>query len=197
MTPRSCSAAAALLVLAGLSACATAPGVEVTRFHLNQPIARGEITVEPQPGTDAGSLEFRTYAAAVEAELAKQGFTVRPGLQGSEQVAVVDIQRGIRPGALPGRSPVTIGIGGGSFGRNVGIGLGTSFGLGKPRSTDVEMTTLAVQIKRRSDASMIWEGRAVLEDKGNRTSPDQDIARLAAALFSGFPGASGQTVTVR
>ncbi len=196
MTPRAFSAAAALLVLTGLSACATTPGVEVTRFHLNQPIARGEITVEPQPGADAASLEFRTYAAAVEAELAKQGFTIRPGLQGSEQVAVVDIQRGVRPG-LPGRSPVTIGIGGGSFGGNVGVGLGTSFGLGKPRSTDVEMTTLAVQIKRRSDSSMMWEGRAMLEDKGNRTSPDQDIARLAAALFSGFPGTSGQTVTVK
>ncbi len=180
-----------------LAACASGPPpAEVTRFHLNQPLSRGVITVEPLPGQDQNSLEFNTYASAVGAELARVGFNYQPDLKGSELVAVTGVDRGIRPGITGERSPVSIGIGGGTFGRNVGIGLGTSFGVGKKRSNDIESTLLSVQIKRRSDSSVIWEGRAQMEDRGNRLSPDDAVGRLARALFQDFPGESGRTVSV-
>ena len=180
-----------------LAACASGPpSAEVTRFHLGQPISRGIITVEPLAGRDQSSLEFTTYANAIGAELARVGFDVQPSLKGSELVAVADVARGVRPSIGGQRSPVTVGIGGGSFGGNVGVGLGTSFGLGKAKSNDVESTMLSVQIKRRSDSTVIWEGRAQMEDRGNRISPDVEVGRLARALFQDFPGESGRTVTV-
>ena len=49
-----------------LAGCATTRPVEVTRFHLNQPIARGTIDVEPLAAGGPASLEFKTYAAAVQ-----------------------------------------------------------------------------------------------------------------------------------
>lgn len=195
--PRFALRSAILPSALALAACASGPqNAEVTRFHLGQSISRGVITVEALPGRDQNSLEFRTYASAIGAELARVGFNVQPDLKGSELVAVADVERGVRPGVGGERSPVSIGIGGGTFGRNVGIGLGTSFGLGKGQSNDVEATLLSVQVKRRSDASVIWEGRAQMEDRGNRLSPDEEVGRLARALFQDFPGESGRTVTV-
>src|SRR3546814_2041563 len=75
----------------------------------------------------------------------------------SDLIATVDVQRGIQPSALPARSPVTIGVGGGTYGGGLGIGLGTSFGLGKGKSRDITVTTLAAQLKRASDEAVIWE----------------------------------------
>ena len=51
-------------------------------------------------------------------------------------------------------------------------------------------------IKRRVDQSPVWEGHARSVVGG--PTPDAAIAdRLAAALFTGFPGESGRTITVR
>ena len=70
----SLSRSAAILLAALLAGCQTAdsgvePGASVTRFHLGQPIARGEIRVEPAEAARADSLEFAQHAAAVEREL--------------------------------------------------------------------------------------------------------------------------------
>ena len=48
-----------------LAGCSTEPGVQVTRFHLNQPIATGQISVEPMMVADRGSPEFQTYASII------------------------------------------------------------------------------------------------------------------------------------
>lgn len=186
-----------LTLAAALAACTTAaPPAEVTAFHLNQPIARGAITIRPlSPGT-VDTLEYRSYVSTVAAELAKLGFTYDPKLATAEQVATIDIQRGIRASALPPRSPVSIGIGGGSFGGGLGVGIGTSFGIGGKKSQDTAVTTLAVQIKRTSDESVVWEGRAA--SRADADSPaGNEVARLAAALFKDFPGQSGKTVVVK
>lgn len=188
--------AASILALAG---CVTpAPPVEVTRFHLGQPIARGEVAVEPRDPTAANSLEYRGYADAVSAELARLGFAIAPGISKSEVVAVVDVRRGTRD-AMAERSPVSIGIGGGTFGSGVGVGGGVSFPIGRARSREIVMTELAIQLKRRSEGTVIWEGRA--RGEARATSPQADPAamgrRLAQALFAGFPGESGRTITVK
>ena len=120
----------------------------------------------------------------------------------SELVAVVDVQRMSREG--PPRSSglsIGLGIGGASFGRHsaVGGGGGVSFPVGRPRPNEVVGTQLSVQIKRRSDGSVIWEGRAMGEARGGTpgAEPDATAARLAHALFLGFPGESGRTVVVK
>jgi len=188
----------AVAVLGGLAlaGCTTGPSTQVTRFHLNQPIAPGQITVEPMMGADRGSPEFQTYANIVGAQLARIGFTEAPGLAKSEQVAVVQVDRAFFDG--PPRSSFSIGIGGGSFGWHGGAGgeVGTTF-AGKP--TQNVATRLIVQIKRRSDGTTIWEGRAETTARFGRpeAQPTAAVERLAAAMFEGFPGISGRTISVK
>ncbi len=190
------AAAVAVLALAG---CATTPSTRVTRFHLEQPIARGEIAVEPLVPSDKDSLEFQTYASIVGAELARIGFTEAPGLKQSELVAVMAVERGSRE-TLAQRSPVSVGVGGGTGGYGGGgVGVGISFPIGKKRSNEVVVTRLSVQIKRRSDSTVVWEGRAETAASAGSAAaePAATVRTLAAALFRDFPGASGKTITVR
>ena len=105
------------------------------------------------------------------------------------------------PGAFESvskRSPITIGIGGGTGGGGLGIGLGTSFGIGKAKAKQIIITQLSVQIKRRADQNVIWEGRAITEAPEGAPAAQPGLAadKLASALFKGFPGTSGTTITV-
>ena len=54
-----------------VAACASTDrfAADVTRFHLNQPMAKGTVFLQPATASAAGGLEFRTYADAVAAEL--------------------------------------------------------------------------------------------------------------------------------
>ena len=54
------------------------------------------MAVEPRDPTAANSIEFRTYAAAVQAELARVGFRPAASTGRSEVVAVIDVMRGTR-----------------------------------------------------------------------------------------------------
>lgn len=193
---------AALAIAATLAGCASGPGpgeayrTEVTRFHLGGQFARGPISVEPIDPTQAGSLEFRAQAAAVSRELARLGWTVVPGVGQAEQVATVYIERGTRE-ALARRSPVSVGVGGstGSFGSGVGLGLG--FNLGGNRDRGVVATMMEVRLKRRSDGTAFWEGRAIDEAPADDpTVGPAAIDRLTYALFRDFPGVSGETIRV-
>jgi len=186
----------AMLGTLALAGCSTGPGVQVTRFHLNQPIATGQISVEPMMAVDRGSPEFQTYASIVGSELARIGFSEAPGLAKSEQVAVIQVDRMFFDG--PPKSSFSIGIGGGSYGWHGGAGgsVGTTF-AGKP--TQNVATRLIVQIKRRSDGTTIWEGRA--ETHARFGTPEAQSAaavqHLASAVFEGFPGVSGRTISVK
>jgi hypothetical protein len=189
---------AALVSVLALAGCATTPTTRVTRFHLEDSIARGEVAVEPLVPADKGSLEYQTYASIVGAELARIGFTEAPGLKQSEQVAVIAVERGSRE-TLAQRSPVSVGVGGGTGGYGGGVGLGISFPIGKKRPNEIVVTRLTVQLKRRSEGTVIWEGRAdTAAPVGTAAAdPAATVRTLAAALFKDFPGASGKTITVK
>ena len=186
----------AMLGTLALAGCDTAPGIQVTRFHLNQPIAPGQISVEPMLAADRSSPEFQTYASIVGAELARIGFSEAPGLAKSEQVAVIQVDRMFFDG--PPKSSFSIGIGGGSYGWHGGAGgsVGTTF-AGKP--TQNVATRLIVQIKRRSDGTTIWEGRAETHARfgAPEAQPAAAVQHLASAVFQGFPGVSGRTISVK
>lgn len=186
-----------------LGACATtAPRTEVTRFHLGQQLAPGQIAIEPLPAQPllGESVEFQTYAGAVGAELKRLGYTVTPGLATSELVASIGVSRGTRE-SLQQRSPISIGLGaggGGGYGGGVGLGGGVSFPIGRS-SRGVTVTQLMVQIKRRSEGSVIWEGRAqaAAPEGTPYADPGQAVAKLAQAMFADFPGESGRTIEVK
>ena len=202
------SGAGALFLALSLSACATdrgsgsgtASGASVTRFHLGQEIARGEIRVEPADPARANSLEFAQISTSVARELSRLGWTVASGNARSEQVALVRVDQGSRE-AMRSRSAVSVGVGGGTGGwggGGAGVGVGATLPIGS-RSNEIVVTELGVRIQRRSDATVAWEGRAELEAGAGTAlaQPAAAVDRLAAALFQGFPGESGRTIRVR
>ena len=178
--------ASALLLAASVAGCSTMGGgegaqggTEVTRLHLGQPIARGRIAVEAFDAADANMPEFANYAAAVGSQLSRLGWTLVTATGQSEQVALVDVEQGSR-GALQGR------------GMRTGAGAAPA-AAGSP--SDAQATMLEVSIKRRSDGSVIWEGRALSEaGSSGRTAA---VQRLSEALFRDFPGESGRTIRTR
>jgi hypothetical protein len=175
--------------------------VDVTRFHLNQPIARGTFSVEPVSSTMSATPEFQTYGNAVAREMEKLGFT-RAGTQPSDLIVGVTFTRASR-GFVEKRAPVSIGLGaggggGGWRGGGVGLGGGVGFGIGGGQR-EVVGSELAVQIRRRGDGTTIWEGRALTDSLENTpgAQPVFQADRLANALFRNFPGESGITTTVK
>lgn len=191
-----------LLLAAALAGCQSNGGgtrpVDVTSFHLGQPIARGQIAVETFAVPDAGGPEFKIYAEAVARELMRLGWTLTDTVGKSEQVALVRIEQSSYVDH-PGGSPVSVGVGGGTGGwSGGGVGGGVAFDLsGKPH--EMVMTTLQVRIKRRSDGTVFWEGRASGAARPDRPEgqPSAIAARLADAMFRDFPGESGRTISVR
>ncbi|MCK0532993.1 DUF4136 domain-containing protein [Sphingobium agri] len=184
-----------------LAGCATAvPPVEVTRFHVGNPARSGTVAVEEMPANPDAGLEFRTYAAAVEQELQRAGFSAVPAVTRSEYVASVGFRRSFRPAGYgnDGR-PVSVGVGGGvGSGGYSGLGVGIGINLsGRPK--DVVTTELQVQIRRRSDSTTIWEGRAFTQAREGTPAAQPGIAaqKLANALIGGYPGESGRTITVK
>jgi hypothetical protein len=171
---------------------------EVTRFHLGQPIARSTIAVEAANASLTNTPEFRTYQDIIGRQLSRLGWTVVTTVGQSEQVAVVDVRQEMRAGP-PRRPPVTIGVGGGTGGWRSGVGGGVAVGVGGGGPRAVSSTVLEVRLKRRSDGSVIWEGRGHAEGaaRGPYGQPAPAVERLADALFRDFPGESGRTITIR
>jgi len=190
---------AALAAVAALAACATTapPGAEVTRFHLGQPIARATVALVPADPAAAFSLEYRTYAAAVARELAAQNFMPEGNDPASVYVGTLAVTRSSRP--APRRGGVSIGLGGGIGGgyRSGGaIGGGVSVPLGSSGARELISTMLSLQLRRRSDSTMVWEGRASSAVVGAATDLAGTVPVLAHALLEGFPGPAGKTVRV-
>lgn len=187
------------LAAVALAGCVAPTGpVEVTRFHAADvsPLARGTISVEPGPGQVPGSLEWQAYQGAVARELVRLGYSEAPVGQGA-QVALVSLVRDrFRPER--NRSPVSVGVGGstGSYGSGVGLGVGIDLS-GRP--AEQVATRLSVTIRQRGATANLWEGRAEHTVKASSPLAQTSLGapKLAAALFEGFPGNSGETIGVR
>jgi len=182
-----------LLLAAALAGCASgggkqrpvAGGVDVARFHLGEPVARAQIAIEPFDKADGNRPEFPAYAAAVGRQLTRLGWTVVPTTTGSEQIALIDLEQGSRE-AVAALSAARIGRG-----LSATVPAGTS--------ANVTASLLEVAIRRRSDGTVFWEGRAVDEAPTGSSGAARTAAveRLASALFRDFPGESGRTIRVR
>ncbi|WP_411340083.1 DUF4136 domain-containing protein [Sphingopyxis sp. J-6] len=194
-----------------LGGCATAvPPVEVTRFHSAAPTgwaAGTRYVVDAAPlgdpaamvGAAGPSLEWDSYRAAVERQLQLQGFV--PAENGARAPLKVRIgfDRADRNAGVGKRSPVSVGVGGstGSYGSGVGLGIGINLGGGGSKwMLDLQ---LAVRIDDAATGQALWEGRALtaVSAKAPAAQPSLAAAKLADALFKGFPGESGRTITVK
>jgi hypothetical protein len=183
-----------------LSGCVTPVGpVEVTRFHAPDIAALGKGTIEvvPAPGSDGNSLEWQSYRGAVLRQLVLLGYGEAAAGTASGQVAELRLARETyKPERSSG--PVSVGIGGstGSYGSGVGLGIGLNL---SPKPAEQIETELGVMIKDRTSAQSLWEGRASFTVSVKSPLADTGLAapKLAAALFQGFPGTSGETIAVK
>lgn len=199
MKTRVLIAVAAMAAMAG--GCSTTGGgraapVEATRYHLSQPIPPGTVAVQAGAAQVAGP-EFSLYTGAVMREMERLGFTPAATGGSPDYVAAIGFTRTDR-GQVRTRPPLTIGGGIGGFGGSVGGGVGASVGVGSKTRTVYGME-LSVQIRRRGDNTVVWEGKAVTDTLSGApgAQPNDGAARLAAALFKEFPGQSGITTTVK
>jgi hypothetical protein len=189
---------AAALALGGCVA-PTGP-VEVTRFSAPDisALGKGTIAVEPAPGQDGASLEWRTYQAAVLRQLALQGYAEAPAGAISSQVAELRLARSTYRPERQGGGPVSVGVGGstGSYGSGLGVGIGINL---SPRPAEQIETALGVMIKDRTSKATLWEGRASFAVRATSPLAESSLgaAKMAEALFKGFPGKSGETIAVK
>lgn len=192
---------AAVLPLAALSGCVAYTGpVEVTRFHRAAEMtvpASGTVAVRAMIEEDRGSLAYTPYLGAVRRELQAIGFSEVAGADQAAYIAEVHVERG-RADSFEERSPVSVGVGGrtGSYGSGVGVGIGIN--LGGSGGGERLFTELLVRIVERESGIAIWEGRAVqgASPTSPAAQPGLAASKLAQALFEGFPGVSGRTITV-
>lgn len=184
----------ALLMLPAAVAAATWK-IDVTRFHLLAPpapaLAGASMAVEPAD-PNAPALQFGALAAAAGAELAGAGF--KPATTGQPADYVARIALTGSSEEVRKRAPISIGIGGGRGGWNGGVSGGVAFPLGGGTRT-VTTALITIQIRRASDNSAVWEGRA--SAIAPTTDPFSAAPALLKALFSGFPGPNGQSQTVK
>jgi hypothetical protein len=183
-----------------LAACQTPIGpVEVTRFHDAAALARlgqGTITVMAAPGfSDGQTLELASYQSAITRELQRVGYT-QAAAGTSQQVAEVRVERfTVRPDRS--RGPVSVGVGGstGSYGGGVGVGIGLDLSGGPKEQVTTE---LSVMIRDAATRATVWEGRANFTVPASAPLAQTQLgaAKMAEALFRGFPGNNGETIEV-
>ena len=200
-------AAAALLVLGG---CAEPFNAKVSRFQ-QLPASNGQSFViqAADPKLDGG-IEFGQYAQIVSAKLASQGYHQAADPAHADLVVKMgyDVDKGREKTVTTGLSPYAFG---GAFGGPYGRGYGGSwgyygrsrfaFGFNDPFLLDDDVTSFTVytseldlQINRNDNGQRVFEGTA----KAQSRSDDLPylVPKLVEAMFTGFPGNSGETVKI-
>lgn len=199
-------AAAMLLGISalGLSACATGLRTQVSRYQA-MPAPQGQsFVVVPQNPSDMGGLEFSRYAALVTQAMQAQGYAPAPSI--NQATMVVQVGYGVSDAQTEIRSYP-------SYGYGHGFGWGYPFYYGRHsylwgwndpfwyggyssdiRSYTYYVTELDIDVRRKVDNASLFEGKA------KARSRTDDLARtvpsLVEAMFTGFPGNSGETVKI-
>ena len=183
------------VTLAGCAAPAFVTPVEVTRFTGDAPsqLGRGTISIAASSSLDPESLEFSLYSAELAEQLSALGYDVVGG--DAAQIAVIELDQFTNQPER--RSPVSVGgsAGTGSYGSGVGLGVGIN--LSPPPADEID-TTVAVYIQPADGGTNLWEGRASFTATTNSEFADPSMAanRAIRALFTDFPGSSGETIVV-
>jgi hypothetical protein len=173
--------------------------VEVTRFLADNAapaLGHGAITVSAAKDGVADEREGATYEAAVIDRLAGVGYDTLGKPASDGQTVELTIRHAeLEPAEGPhkpvhGAMEAGVSSHGGSY-TSLAIGVD----LSKPAKALVS-TRLEARIRDKASGAVLWEGRADIATRdGDAHWTDQAIAsKLAAALFSGFPGKSGETI---
>ena len=182
----------AALALAG---CATPFKADVARFQTQLPAPQGQsFVVEASNPALQGGIEFGQYANLVAGELTRYGY--RPAASGERADLVVRMDYGVDKGrervvSSPGFGDPWYGGGYGGYGRG---GFGPGWGGTDVSSYTVYTSGLNLQINRAADGSRLFEGQAEAQSRDNNLQAI--VPNLVEAMFTGFPGNSGERVRI-
>lgn len=209
-------ALAAPAALLGLSACTTGFPAQVQRFQA-MPAPQGQtFVVQAADREKAGGLEFSQYADLVRRHLIAQGYSESPSAQAA--MLIVSLDYGVDDGrerivARPDPFGYGYGFGYrpfysrfGYFGRHRSpfywgwndpflygpYGLG--YGGYDIDSYTVYTSFLDMDIRRAADGQSLFEGLAHARSRSNALPTL--VPNLIEAMFTGFPGNSGETVRI-
>lgn len=202
---------AAPVALLALSACATPFQADVARFQA-LPAPQGQsFVIQPADPANEGGLEFAQYAALIGQRLTSQGYTQAADPKAASLVVLVDY--GVDHGVEKIQTSPGFGWGGGwggwggGFGRPYGWGWGGyhgrfAWGWNDPWGWDypdvssytVFTSHLDMQIKRTVDGQSLFEGHAKAHSRDDKLTTL--VPNLVEAMFTNFPGRSGETVKI-
>jgi len=196
-------ALAAPVALLALSACATGLSTQVQRFQA-MPAPSGEsfVVQAADPGKQGG-LEFAQYADLVRRNLVAQGYSEAPSASAATMVVTLDygVDHGrerIESTPDPFGPPFGWGFRRPYFSRFGYFGRyrdpffwGWDYDI---RSYTVYTSHLNLDIRRTADGQSLFEGRA--EAHSSTDALPALVPNLVEAMFTGFPGNSGETLRI-
>jgi hypothetical protein len=193
-------------VALGLAACAPSFKADVSRFQAQLPAPQGQtFAVVAEDPALAGGLEFSLYADLVAAEMARLGYVEAPSPEAANLLVRFDYE------VDNGRERVrTTNVGGfGAFGPwgpwggfgGFGFQRGFAFGFYDPwlagpdvRSYTVYTSGIEMKIDNAATGQRLFEGQAQAVSRSNRLQAL--VPNLVDAMFTDFPGNSGETVRI-
>jgi hypothetical protein len=212
---------AAPAILLALAGCAATPfRADVSRFQTQLPAPQGQtFAVKAADPANDGGIEFSQYAGLVTSEMQKLGYTpAAPGSaadltvklgyavdQGKERTIVRDDpfydpfwgHRGFGRGYY-GR-PYLVRTRGGRVRYVHGFYDPFLFGGFGHNGYDVQSYTvftsgIDMKIEKSATGERLFEGKAEAKSRSNRLP--YLVPNLVSAMFTGFPGNSGETVRI-
>lgn len=203
-------ALAAPVALLTLSACATGFPAQVSRFQA-MPAPQGQsFVIQAANPEDRGGLEFSQYADLVRRNLVAEGYSEAPSPDAATLLVTLDY--GVDNGRTAVRTYPSsrFGYGGfydpfysrwGYFGHRAHpfyYGWHDPFWY-RPLAYDVDTYTVYtsfvdMDIRRTADGQSVFEGTAQARSRTNELPVL--VPNLVEAMFTGFPGRSGETVKI-
>ena len=203
----------ALAALSLLAACATPFRADVQRFQALPAPGAQSFYIQSHDAKKAGGLEFATYSNMVRDRLYAAGY--RPAASAAAATLIVDFDYGVSNGRekIATRPGTSLGFGYGwgrpypfAYGRfgYGGFGYGrlgywdpfwsSPFDYPEVYSYTVYRSYVAMRINRTANGESVFEGRS----EATTRSDDLPslVPNLVQALFTNFPGRSGETIHV-
>lgn len=198
--------AAAPLLLAGLAACSTPFKADVSRFQSQLPAPQGQTfaVVADDPKLEGG-LEFAQYADLVDTHMTRLGYVETAP---DKATLLVRFDYGVDQGrekvrTTGYRDPFYSSWYGyrpywgyhGYYSRPWGYGWYDPW-FDQPEVTSYTVYTSGIDLKidRKADGARLFEGKAEALSTSNRLQ--YLVPNLVDAMFTDFPGNSGETVRI-
>jgi len=182
------------LIVAG---CTNYVRSDVTRFYAPSGMTKAKTFVFLPTQQQFQSLEYKRYGDLITNEMAEEGFR----LVENKSQANYGVQ--FNYGSDGGQTIIeqdpffgSVGVGTGSRGTGVNVGVGTVFGRGGYGRSNADIYTeygrkLSLDIIELNNNAPVFEGTLI--SRGNASSFASVSGCLISSMFENFPGQNGKT----